>query len=156
LPWLLVVRTVFLGCLCALLLNLAGGLYLSLFDEWFWFDSLWHWVGAGLLLALMNTVLLALWEWAGARLGDTWRIGPRALSTAVVGWLVVAALAGFDTRFGPAASVVIGLMAMALMYWVYTALRPDLAVASLAAAGAYFLLSILLFNWVESEVSLLL
>src|SRR5690606_38724138 len=71
LPWLLVVRTVFLGMLCALLLNLAAALYLNVFNGRFWFGATLHWTTAGLLLALMNAVLLALWERAVILLGDS-------------------------------------------------------------------------------------
>ncbi|MDS1139832.1 GDYXXLXY domain-containing protein [Pusillimonas sp. SM2304] len=156
LPWLLAARTVFLGMLFALLLNLAAALYLNMLDGRFWFGATPHWASAGLLLALMNAVLLALWERAGALLDDPWRIGPRALAAAMAGWLIVAAMAGFDMQNGPAAPAAIGLMAMALMYRVYTAWRPDLAMVSLAAATAFFLLAIPLLSWVESEASLLL
>src|SRR5690606_9566874 len=75
---------------------------------------------------------------------------------AVAGWLLVAALAGFDSQGGPVSSVVVGLMAMALMYRVYTAIRPDLAMISLAAATAFLLFSALLLRWADSEWSLLL
>ncbi|MGB6104678.1 MAG: GDYXXLXY domain-containing protein, partial [Pusillimonas sp.] len=57
---------------------------------------------------------------------------------------------------GPATPALIGLMATALMYRVYTAGRADLAIACLAAAAAFFLLAIPLIGWVESEGSLLL
>src|SRR5690606_13311387 len=52
-PWLLVMRTVFLAVLCAVLLNVAAALYLGIYEARLWL-GLSSWVGASLLVALMN------------------------------------------------------------------------------------------------------
>lgn len=156
LPWLVLVRTVFIGVLFGLLLNLAAILYLDVFGGNFWFSAELDWMAASLLLALMNAVLLALWECARSQFDDGWRIGPRALATALAGWLVVATIAGFDAPAGVVWPASIGLLACALMYGIYTMWRSDMAMACLAAAAAYVLLAIVLVSRVDSEGGLLL
>src|SRR5690606_16273414 len=118
LPWLVLVRTVFMGVLCGLLLNLAAALHLDIFGGHFLFNLSLAWMAASLLLALMNAVLLGLWEWAQPRFDDVWRIGPRALASAMAGWLIVAAFAGFDLHGGPVQPALIGLAVCALMYGI--------------------------------------
>ncbi|NYT58541.1 GDYXXLXY domain-containing protein [Alcaligenaceae bacterium] len=156
LPWLVLVRTVFMGILCGMLLNLAAALYLDVFGGHFLFNVSLDWMAASLLLAFMNAALLGLWEWAQPRCDDVWRIGPRALASALAGWLIVAAFAGFDAQGGPILPALIGLAACALMYGIYTAWRPDPAMACLAVATAYFLLAMLLGSQIESEGGLLM
>ena len=155
LPWLVLVRTIFMGVLCGLLLNLAAALYLDVFGGHFLFNISLDWMTASLLLALMNAALLGLWEWAQPRFDDTWRIGPRALASALAGWLIVAAFAGFDAHSGPVLAALIGLAACALMYGIYTSWRPDPAMACLAVATGYFLVAMLLGSQLESEGGLL-
>ncbi|NYT84525.1 GDYXXLXY domain-containing protein [Pollutimonas harenae] len=156
LPWLVWVCTVFIGVLFGLLLNLAAALYLDVFGGHFWFDIALDWMAASLLMALMNAVLLAMWECAGSRFDDAWRIGPRALATALAGWLVVAMIAGIDGPNSIGGLASIGLLACALIYGVYTAWRSDLAMACLAAATAYVLLAIFLVSRIDTELGLLL
>ncbi|HWK69313.1 MAG TPA: GDYXXLXY domain-containing protein [Burkholderiaceae bacterium] len=155
LPWLLVLRTVFLGLLCASLLNVGLALYMDARGGWAWFASSSAWLEAGVLLTLANGALVWIWERHILLLDDGWRIGPRALASAAAAWLVVAALASLDTGAGPALLVVPGLAACAFLYKVYAARLPDLAMVSLAAAVAMLLAAILLLSWVDSEFALL-
>src|SRR5690606_23123855 len=127
LPWLVWVRTVFIGVLFALLLNLASALYLGVFGGHFWFDVELDWMAASLLLALVNAALLALWECAESHFDDPWRIGPRALAPALAAWLVVGTMAGIDGSGGMVWPALTGLLAGAFIYAVYTACRSDLA-----------------------------
>src|SRR3546814_13244266 len=76
LPWLLVVRTVFLGLLCTLLLNLGLASYLDM-DGSAWFGLSSPWLETGLLLALANAFMLFAWERNISHLDDSWRLGSR-------------------------------------------------------------------------------
>src|SRR3546814_17540583 len=61
LTWLLVVRKVFLGLLCTLLLNLGLASYLAMVGSaWFGLSS--PWLETGLLLALGTAFMLFGWE----------------------------------------------------------------------------------------------
>ncbi|MFW7340631.1 GDYXXLXY domain-containing protein [Pollutimonas sp. H1-120] len=155
LPWLLVVRTVFLGLLCAALLNLGVASYLDAMGGWAMFGASAIWLEAGVLLALANAAMVFAWERCIRHLDDTWRIGPRVLACAAAGWLLIAALACLDSETGPVLVVVPGLMACALLYKIYTGRWTDLAMASLLAVTALLLVAILLFPWIESEAALL-
>lgn len=155
LPWLLVVRTVFLGLLCAALLNLGVASYLDAMGGWEMFGSSAIWLEAGVLLALANAAMVFAWERCIRHLDDKWRIGPRVLACAAAGWLLIAALACLDSETGPVLVVVPGLMACALLYRVYAGRRVDLAMVSLLAVTALLLVAILLFPWIESEAVLL-
>lgn len=154
-PWLLVVRTVFLGLLCAALLNLGVASYLDAMGGWAVFGSSATWLEAGTLLALANAAMVFAWERCIRHLDDNWRIGPRVLACAAAGWLLIAALARLDSEPGPALVVVPGLMACVWLYRIYTGRRTDLAMVSLLAVTAMLLSAILLFPWIESEAALL-
>lgn len=154
-PWLLVMRTVFLGVLCAVLLNVAAALYLDIYGALSWWG--WSaWVEASLLVALMNVALLVLWEYGIAWLDDRWRVGPRMLGAGALAWLIVATLAGLDSHMGVLGIAIPGLFATGLMYWVYTSKRSDLAMVCLAALAAFGLVAISLINWLDSTDGLLL
>ncbi len=155
LPWLLVVRTVFLGLLCAALLNLGVASYLDAMGGWAVFGSSAVWLEAGVLLALANAAMVFAWERCILHLDDKWRIGPRVLACAAAGWLLIAALACLDSETGPVLVVVPGLMACALLYKIYTGRQTDLAMVSLLAVTAMLLSAILLFPWIESKAALL-
>ncbi len=153
LPWLLAMRTVFLGLLGVALLNVGAGLYFDMIAGR-WLTAVSDTLGMGLLLALLNVGALALWEAAQQRLGDRWRVGPRLIAMAIIGWLWVATLAGFDAPHGTLGAVVPGLMLMALMHRVYSGRRADPAMVALAMLGAFVLLAIPLIEWADGSASL--
>lgn len=154
-PWLLTQHTVFLGLLFALLLNVALGLYLGIHEGGIWAG--WgSWVSSALVAAALNALLLGAWECFIKWFGDSWRIGPRALAAAVAGWLFVAAFMGIGTGAGPLAISIVGWVALAIMYLVYTRLRSDLVIVSFAALAAFVLLVLPLLYWAGSEAGLLL
>lgn len=155
LPWLVALPSVFLGLLCAVLLNTAAVLYLGIYGGGF-APGHAQWVATGFLLAAMNGLLLACWEWASRWLGDRWRIGARCLALFVYGWLLVAALAALDLDRSVLAGAAPGLLAAALIFRVYTAWRLDMAIASAAAFTGLCLLSIPLFDWLDLEAALLI
>jgi uncharacterized membrane protein/uncharacterized membrane-anchored protein len=157
-PWLVALPSVFLGMLCAVLLNTSAALYLGIYGGGF-VPGHSQWLVAGLLLAAMNGLLLALWE-AGSRwLGDHWRIGGRGLALFVLGWLLVSALAAANSD-GSAlvawAGAAPGLLAAALMARVYALRRVDMAIVSAAAFASLCLVSIPLFAWMDLEPALLI
>lgn len=154
-PWLLVMRTVFLAVLCAVLLNVAAALHLDTYEaRWWWSES--SWVEASLLISLMNLALLALWEYGSAWLNDRWRVGPRMLGAGALAWLVAATLAGTGFGLGAFEIAVPGLFVTGLMYWVYSRKRFDLAMVCLAAFAAFCLVAISWISWLESFDALLL
>lgn len=157
-PWVLAMHTVFLGLLGVLLLNAGAGLYLNPEGSAAWLLAGTAWLGAGLLLAVLNAGLLVLWEIGIGLLHDRWRAGPRLLATALIGWLWVAALAGIDAPGGAVGAALPGLMLMALMHRLYSSggRRRDPAMVALALLGALVLLAIPLIAWVDGELSLLL
>lgn len=154
LPWLLTVHTVFLGLLFALVLNTALALYMDVHGLGIW--GLDGWAAGALLAALLNAVLLALYERCIAWFGDAWRIGPRALSAALAGWLLVAAFAGSGSSGGPIGYSILGWAVLAAMYLAYARWRSDLVIVSLSAMAAFVLLVLPLLYWVGSEAGLLL
>src|SRR3546814_11850130 len=79
---------------------------------------------------------LFAWERNISHLDDSWRLGPRTTACFAAGWLVIGALAGLDSAPGSAMVVVPGLMACALVYWVYANRLVDLAMVSLAGLTA--------------------
>lgn len=154
-PWLLAMRTVFLALLFAAVLNTALALFLDAYAAGM-LPSFGGWAASALLVAVLNAVLLALYERFDTCFGDAWRIGPRMLSAAVAGWLVLAAFSAIDSQAGPIGYSIVGWAALAAMYLVYTRWRPDLAIVSLAALAAFILLVLPLLYWVGSEAGLLL
>ncbi|KAA0891152.1 GDYXXLXY domain-containing protein [Pusillimonas sp. ANT_WB101] len=153
LPWLLVLRTVMLGLLFAVLLNVGLALYLGVSGLWFWPDGhSWH--NVMLVMALVNVVLLAVAEASLPYFKDSWRVGPRTLGMAVAGWL--AALALGEGLISGITSVVPGLLVTLVGYVVYTRWRRDLAMVTLAMITAFFLLGVFFASHVETEVTLLL
>lgn len=154
-PWLLIIRTVFLAMLCAVLLNTAAALYLDVFGARLWFVFLPSWMALSLLLALLNLTLLFAWECGIGWLDDRWRIGPRSLGAAAFAWLVAASMAALSTP-SSWATIVPGMIATALVAWIYVHKRPDLAMVCLAALTAFCLLAISLINWLDSVEGLLL
>ncbi|NYT61531.1 GDYXXLXY domain-containing protein [Alcaligenaceae bacterium] len=155
LPWLLVMRTVFLALLGVVLLNVAAGLYLDIHSTSFWWGAS-SWALASVLLALLNLVLLVLWEYSIALLDDRWRIGPRVVGAGVLFWVVTAGWAWLDDGMNAVVLAMPGLMVCALGYWVYTRKRPDLALVSLAALAAYCQIVIVLLSWIDDGMGLLL
>ncbi len=158
LPWLLVLRTVFLGLLVAVLLNTALALYLYIeggAGGWTWLDGTQA-RGNALLLAGLNLVLLLGWEVSLRQLADRWRIGPRLLSAAAIGWWFLATLGGGLGDSGVITPAISGILVMAVLYAVYTRVRPDLALVSLAMAGAFMLAAVPLVYAIGSEGGLLL
>lgn len=131
LPWLLLLRTVFPWLLCAALLNLALGLYLSSgAASWLDWDDSRTFLG----LAALNACLLVLAEWAGARLDDPWRLARRLAAAALLWGLWMAGFpAALDMGAGPAPWLpVLSVAVLAALYWVYARRRRDLAVGALA------------------------
>lgn len=154
-PWLIAQRTVFIGLLFIAVLNTALGLYLDIHQGGVWLG--WgSWASSAVLAALLNALLLVVWEVFCRVFNDPWRIGPRVLATVVAGWLIVAAFMGIDAGAGPIGLSLIGWLVLAVMYLAYTRLRIDLAIVSMAAAAAFILLVLPLLYWVESEAVLLL
>ncbi len=153
LPWLLVLRTVMLGLLFAVLLNVGLALYLGVSALWFWPDG-HSWQNVMLAMALVNVVLLAAAEASLQYFKDSWRIGPRALGMAVAGWL--AALAIGEGLISGVASIVPGLLVTLVGYVVYTRWRRDLAMVTLAMITAFLLLGVFFASHVETDVTLLL
>lgn len=154
-PWLLIMRTVFLAMLCAILLNTAAVLYLDVFGAPLWFGFRLSWTALSLQLAALNLGLLFLWECGIGWLDDRWRIGPRSLGAAALAWLVAASMAALSTP-DIWAIIVLGMLATASVAWIYTRKRPDLAMVCLAALAAFCLLAIFLINWLDSVEGLLL
>ncbi|WP_397474176.1 GDYXXLXY domain-containing protein [Pusillimonas sp.] len=154
-PWLLAMRTVFLALLLAVVLNTGLALFLDTHAGGI-LPSFGGWAGCALLVAVLNAALLALYEHFEAYFGDAWRVGPRVLSAAVAGWLVLAAFSGIDSQAGPIGYSIVGWAALAVMYLIYTRRRADLAIVSLAALAAFVLLVLPLLYWVGSEAGLLL
>ncbi|TEA77021.1 GDYXXLXY domain-containing protein [Allopusillimonas ginsengisoli] len=158
LPWLLTMRTVFLALLFAVLLNVALGLYLSQDGG----SMLWRWLTgltdsySSLVLAALNLALLLGWELAQRQLDDRWRIGPRALAAASIGWWLLATMAVEIDQGSALVVAVPGLALMAGLYAIYTRLRPDLALVSLSLAGAFMLVAISLLFRIKGEGSLFL
>ncbi|MGB3290249.1 MAG: GDYXXLXY domain-containing protein [Burkholderiaceae bacterium] len=155
LPWLLVLPTVFLGLLCAALLNLGLVLFLDVRGDWLWFGLSSTWLQACVLLALVNAAMLFAWERCIALLSDAWRIGPRVLACAAAAWLLAATVASLGTDTSVVLLAVPGLAACALFYKIYSGRRADLAMVSLAALTAILLAAIVLLSRIDSEVSLL-
>ncbi|HUH88001.1 MAG TPA: GDYXXLXY domain-containing protein [Pusillimonas sp.] len=154
LPWLVTLHTVFIGLLFAAVLNTALCLYIGVHSGGIWFG--WGtWTSSALVAALLNVVLLTLYEVFARFFNDPWRIAARALATAIAGWLVAAALGAIDTGAGPIGMSLIGWLVLAAIYLVYTRLRSDLVIVSLAAVAAFILLVVPLLHWVGSEAGLL-
>src|SRR3546814_1104797 len=86
--------------------------------------------------------MLFAWERNISHLDDSWRLGPRTTACFAAGWLVIGALAGLDSAPGSAMVVVPGLMACALVYWVYANRLVDLAMVSLAGLTALCLITL--------------
>lgn len=154
-PWVLTLHTVFLGLLFVAVLNTALALYLGMHDGGIWW-GMGAWSTSALLVALFHAGLLAAWERFVRHFDDPWRIGPRVLAIALAAWLVVAAFAGLDTSAGPIGMSLIGWAALAVVYVVYTRVRSDMAIVTLAILAAFVLLVLPLLYWVGSEAGLLL
>ncbi|NYT83266.1 GDYXXLXY domain-containing protein [Alcaligenaceae bacterium] len=155
-PWLLARPGLFLGLLCACLANVAAALYLGVFGLGM-FGAIFGDTpaGGGLLLAGLNILLLAAWESSAGRLGDRWRIGPRALLAATGSWLIAAQFAALDARFGPWHVMALGWLLAGVAYFVYARRRPDLAMVALAGLTAFTLFAVALLSSIETDVTLL-
>ncbi|TCT05788.1 GDYXXLXY domain-containing protein [Paralcaligenes ureilyticus] len=146
LPWLIVVRTVFLGLLWALILNAGVVLHAGLTGV-AWFAGIDIYLQTCLSLAVLNGVLLWCWEWWIEQFDDRWRIGPRVLCATLLGWLIVAQLMYFDFP-GSAGKyrlqwlILLGLGAAGVLYRIYTCRRRDPAMVSLAGLAAFMMVAI--------------
>ncbi|TKR56627.1 DUF4401 domain-containing protein [Allopusillimonas ginsengisoli] len=152
-PWLLVLRTVMLGLLFALLLNVGLALYLGVSGLWFWPDG-HSWNTIMLVMALVNVVLLVAAEASLQYFKDNRRVGPRALGMAVAGWLI--ALAVGEGLISGFTSIVPGLLVTLAGYVVYTRWRRDLAMVTLAMITVFFLVAVFFASHADSDVTLLL
>lgn len=144
LPWAWTAGTVFLSLFWVFIVNvgiilyfLAGGQALGLN-----LDS--PGLEPSLILFVVNSGLLVLWERYGHNLGDRWRTGPRLLAAAALGSLMAAVLACLDAS--PAlplhAMAVLSAGVTALFYWIYTAWRPDSVIVVLAALTLFGVIAI--------------
>lgn len=156
LPWLLAYPTLFLALATAILLNVGSYLYLD--------DAAPAWAGASLaasgaagrsMMVILNILLLAIWESRAFRLEDRWRIGPRCMASAALGWVVVAVLGGLDASTGPWGPVIAGLAVSIPMGLIYSRWRPDLALTTFAALTAFVLVGIGMVAQAESDIALL-
>ncbi len=155
-PWLLARPGVFLGLLCACLANVAAALYLGIFGSGVFGAILGDTPAAGgILLAGLNILLLALWEAAAGRLGDAWRIGPRALLMTAGGWLLAAQLAVLDADFAAWRLMGLGGLLAAAANYLYSVRKPDLAMVALAGLAAFALFAVALLSSIRSEAALL-
>jgi len=125
LPWLVILRTVFLALLWIVLVNATLGLLL--------FNGAWPSGSLPLMLlaALVNAILLGLLEGFGARLRDVWRIGPRAALAALLIWLIAVQLQSLSHLVA-----LLGLGVLASVAYAYARWRFDLAMLSLGALYA--------------------
>lgn len=156
LPWILVMKTVFMALLLALLLNISLALYLYLVVDGL--GLLFSFLAGGgnaYVMAMLDALLLLAWERSVRPLGDRWRIGPRILLAAAAGWAFAAVLSvGFDGG-SVAAMALPGLLLMGLCYFAYTRLRPDLVAVALTLAGAFLLVAAPLVLTLDSTSGLL-
>lgn len=134
LPWVLLVRTVFLALLWVVVVNVAAVLMQH--------DGLWGlapWSGSlgfALTLALANLLLLVVFEWAAPRLQDAWRVGPRTLLSIVLCWMWQAQFQAHDSGLADVSALVplAGLLLLVGLAFWYGMRRLDLGMLSLTAA----------------------
>ena len=136
LPWLLGLRTLFLGVLLAVLLNLSAVLsFEHVMNRGWWSGGLGN-ASFFLGLALLNGVLLLLAERYAQQFEDRWRISPRLAAMAMMAWLYVGLLQlHFSNHLDGAAwgVVLLAFLLCALMFVVYRSDRRfDLAILSQA------------------------
>ena len=157
LPWLIAVRTVFLGLLWVLLVNIGIVLYFGFADGPMWLPAYRFYLGVCLGLVVLDVVLRWCWEYWIGQFGDRWRIGPRVLGMVVPALLVGAVLMCFDSPGSYLSHFVdlLGLGVSGFMAWIYTRIRPDLAMVCLAAVGAFTIATVDLLGFIQSELSLL-
>src|SRR5690606_30935871 len=135
------------------LLNVSAALYLGIYGGGF-APGHAQWLVSVLLLAALNALMLALWEWASRRGVDRWRVGQRVLALLLLGWLLVSGLAALGENASVLTGVVPGLLSIALLVRVYTRWRKDVAIVSAAAFAGLCLVSIPLFDWMALEAAL--
>ncbi|WP_460872919.1 GDYXXLXY domain-containing protein [Paralcaligenes ginsengisoli] len=157
LPWLIAVRTVFLGLLWVLVVNVGVILYFGFTDGWMWLPAYPFYLEICLGLAALDSVLLWCWECRIGQFGDRWRIGPRVLGAVVPALLVGAVLTCFGSPSSYSSHFValLGLGVTGFMAWIYTRIRPDLAMVCLAAVGAFTVVTVDLLSFIQSELALL-
>lgn len=152
LPWCLALPTIFMLSLFAVVLNAALALFLM---------QAWHWSWEALAgaLAAVNLLMLACREGLGQKLGleDAWRIAPRALMAAVLGWWLTGFLFGLiDDAPGTAALGWAGMLLGGAMVGVYTRVRTDVAMLSMLGLTACVALCALIFAKLGFQEGLLL
>lgn len=156
LPWVLLVRTVFLALLWVVVVNVAAVLMQH--------DGLWGFApwsgtfGFALTLALANLLLLVVFEWAVPRLQDAWRVGPRTLLSIVLCWMWQAQFQAHDRGLDGALALVplAGLLLLiGLAIW-YGKRRLDLGMLSLTAVYGLVFVATEVLARVDFEGGLLL
>lgn len=154
-PLLLAVRSVFLGLLLSVVLNVGLALYFALDARHIFGWGGDAWLSSAMLMVALNFVLLLGWELSLAYIKDSCRVGPRACATAAVSWLAVATLAAFDTNLSIPAIIGPGLLVAGLLYAVYAYGRRDAAMTYLAGLTACGLVAFGMLTQVESPEGLL-
>ncbi|CAM3793902.1 GDYXXLXY domain-containing protein [Bordetella tumulicola] len=132
LPWASVAMSQAVWLLWMVVVNIATMLYLQ--------DGAFLWMmdqtGSAALVALLNLLFLAGWEWAGRRWRANTTLGPRVLVAWIVGVLVFEAF--FETAslsgLGSVAGLLWVVVTLGLGYY-YLRERRDLIILALLAAG---------------------
>jgi uncharacterized membrane protein/uncharacterized membrane-anchored protein len=155
-PLALAVRTVALGLLLTIILNLGMALY--------WMLDLQHLIGwssnsmlqAAMLMMAVNLVGLVAWEISLGHVKDPWRVGPRVCATIAMGWLAVSAFAAWNAELSIVLIVAAGLSIAGLLYAVYAHYRHDVAMTYLAGLAACGLIAFGVVSQVDSPEALLI
>ncbi|MGB6218709.1 MAG: GDYXXLXY domain-containing protein [Castellaniella sp.] len=160
LPWLVVLRSVFLVLLWGALLNLALWLFLdgSTAAAWWRWGESWS---TGIWLLGLNALLLIGAECLRPVLRDPWRLIRRTAAAATLAWAVAVAAQGAVMGFaGMWAQSLLPALAFSLVpilaiYAAYTRWRRDPAVATLALLAGIGVVGFLLVVHVESAEGVL-
>jgi uncharacterized membrane protein len=149
LPWALISRFAPIWILWVVLINLSIVLYHQAFRGLFWLG-----IGAdnGILwlVFIFNTSVLAIWEILSSRL--SWlsaRWSARLLATAsgvCATWLSLFAI--FEYKQGSVVNVVVWLAWLAVLYWVYRRIKPDLFVL----AGACLSTTVVVTGFLAKQI----
>ena len=127
LPWAIIGRFPVIWIVWVLLMNTSIVLYYQTFRGMFWFMAgsetgmLW-------LTFIFNTLILAVWEFlekTWAWLSERWAIRLLAIGSGIpLTWMVIHGI--FDSSAGSMLAAVVWVCWLALMYYVYRKLKPDL------------------------------
>lgn len=125
LPWALIGRFAAIWVVWAILINISIILYHQTFRGIFWMPG---YPGMLWLLFLFNTLVLIAGEFFAGRwhwLSDRWAIRLLAIGSGIpMTWLVLSAI--FDHRDGSAFAGLVWPVWLALMYFAYRKVKPDL------------------------------